>query len=59
MVALLVLINTALSAWVVRTTSKVHDAVNGMQAAKVSEAHQAGVTEGRDTGQPLAGPPTL
>jgi hypothetical protein len=50
MVALLALLNTGLLIYAARLQAKTHDLVNGMQAGKVAEAHQLGVTEGAATG---------
>lgn len=44
--ALLVLVNTLVLLWTRQTVRATHDAVNGMQAGKVTDAHQAGVVEG-------------
>ena len=46
-VALLALVNTALLVWTNRKVTQTHDAVNGMQAAKIEAAHQQGVDEGK------------
>lgn len=55
LLALFALIQLLVLAWIGRTTTKVHDAVNGMQEAKIAEAHAAGVAEGAATVPP---PPT-
>ena len=47
LVALLVLANTVVLAYTARLAQKTHEAVNGMKAAEVAEAHQKGVTEGK------------
>lgn len=46
LLALLGVINTVVLAYIARTTTRTHNAVNGMQEQKVSDAHQLGVDEG-------------
>jgi len=43
--ALFSLLNTLVLLYSARQVASTHAAVNGMQAAKVAEAHQAGVAE--------------
>lgn len=52
--ALLVIINTLINVYMTRTAIKTKDAVNGVMAAKVAEAHAAGVVQGAN----LTPPPT-
>lgn len=45
--ALIALANTLLLLWTSRKVVATHDAVNGIQAQKIADAHQLGVTEGK------------
>lgn len=54
LVALLVLLNTLVGGYTAFLARRTHEAVNGMQAQKVSDAHQAGVSEGIAINPPAA-----
>lgn len=56
LVALLALINTALTVWVARTTQATHTAVNGIQADKAAIVRSAAVIEA--VAPTLTPPPT-
>jgi hypothetical protein len=58
-VALLALFNTIVLVYSTRKTIATHDAVNGLQAAKIDSAHALGVVQGVRLADPPANGGTL